>query len=65
MIASVGYAISAMGYALLLLLLLTVRKSGLAKYLLILATAATCLWSIVSFVFYQLSVEKLLLFDNI
>jgi putative PEP-CTERM system histidine kinase len=65
MIASVGYAISAMGYALLLLLLLTVRKSGLAKYLLILATAATCLWSIVPFVFSPLSVEKLLLFDNI
>jgi putative PEP-CTERM system histidine kinase len=65
MFASVGYAISAMGYALLLLLLLTVRKSGLAKYLLILATAATCLWSIAPFVFFPLSVEKLLLFDNI
>ena len=65
MIASVGYSISAIGYALLLLLLLTVRKSGLAKYLLILATAATCLWSIVPFIFSTLSVEKLLLFDNI
>jgi putative PEP-CTERM system histidine kinase len=65
MITSVGYAISASGYALLLLLLLTVRKSGLAKYLLILATAATCLWSIVPFVFSPLSVEKILLFDNI
>ena len=65
MIASVGYAISAIGYAFLLLLLLTVRKSGLAKYLLILATAATCLWSIAPFVFSPLSVEKLLLFDNI
>jgi putative PEP-CTERM system histidine kinase len=65
MIASVGYAISAIGYAFLLLLLLTVRKSGLAKYLLILATASTCLWSIAPFVFSPLSVEKLLLFDNI
>jgi putative PEP-CTERM system histidine kinase len=65
MIASVGYAISAIGYALLLLLLLTVRKSGLAKYLLIFATSATCLWSIVPFIFFPLSVEKLLLFDNI
>jgi putative PEP-CTERM system histidine kinase len=65
MFTSVGYAISASGYALLLLLLLTVRKSGLAKYLLILATAATCLWSIVPFVFSPLSVEKILLFDNI
>jgi putative PEP-CTERM system histidine kinase len=65
MIATVGYAISAIGYAFLLLLLLTVRKSGLAKYLLILATAATCLWSIAPFIFTPLSVEKLLLFDNI
>mgnify|MGYP003645812827 CR=1 FL=1 len=65
MIATVGYAISAIGYAFLLLLLLTVRKSGLAKYLLILATGATCLWSIAPFIFASLSVEKLLLFDNI
>jgi len=65
MIATVGYAISAIGYAFLLLLLLTVRKSGLAKYLLILATGATCLWSIAPFIFSPLSVEKLLLFDNI
>lgn len=65
MIATVGYAISAIGYAFLLLLLLTVRKSGLAKYLLILAAGATCLWSIAPFFFAPLSVEKLLLFDNI
>jgi putative PEP-CTERM system histidine kinase len=65
MIATVGYAISAIGYAFLLLLLLTVRKSGLAKYLLILATGATCLWSIAPFIFSPLSVDKLLLFDNI
>jgi putative PEP-CTERM system histidine kinase len=65
MIATVGYAISAIGYAFLLLLLLTVRKSGLAKYLLILATGATCLWSVAPFIFSQLSVEKLLFFDNI
>ena len=65
MLATVGYAISAIGYAFLLLLLLTVRKSGLAKYLLILATGATCLWSITPFLFDPLSVEKLLLFDNI
>ncbi|MFT5923164.1 MAG: putative PEP-CTERM system histidine kinase [Paraglaciecola sp.] len=65
MIATVGYAISAIGYAFLLLLLLTVRKSGLAKYLLILATGTTCLWSIAPFLFAPLSVERLLLFDNI
>ncbi|MFQ3221616.1 MAG: hypothetical protein ACI96W_004007, partial [Paraglaciecola sp.] len=49
MLAIWGYGISATGYTLLLLLLLTVRKSGLAKYLLILATAATCLWSLSPF----------------
>lgn len=65
MIATVGYAISTIGYAFLLLLLLTVRKSGLAKYLLILATGATCLWSVAPFIFAQLPVEKILLFDNL
>jgi putative PEP-CTERM system histidine kinase len=65
MIATVGYAISAIGYAFLLLLLLTVRKSGLAKYLLILAAGATCLWSVAPFIFTPLSIENLLLFDNI
>ena len=65
MLALVGYAISSVGYAFLLLLILTVRKSGLAKYLLILASAATCLWSAVPFFFSPLSLDKLLLFDNI
>lgn len=65
MIAVLGYGISAVGYALLVLLLLTVRKSGLAKYLLILATAATCLWSLAPFISTPLSVEKLLFFDSL
>jgi putative PEP-CTERM system histidine kinase len=65
MIATVGYAISAIGYAFLLLLLLTVRKSGLAKYLLILAAGATCLWSVAPFLFAPFPVETMLLFDNI
>jgi putative PEP-CTERM system histidine kinase len=65
MIAVMGYAISAVGYAFLLLLILTVRKSGLAKYLLILATAATSLWSGVPFFFAELSIEKIILFDNV
>ena len=65
MIAIVGYAISAIGYAFLLLLLLTVRKSGLAKYLLILAASATCLWSTSPILLAPLSVEQLLFFDNI
>ncbi|MFT4994005.1 MAG: putative PEP-CTERM system histidine kinase [Paraglaciecola sp.] len=64
MIAVVGYGISAVGYACLLLLLLTVRKSGLAKYLLILATIATCLWSLTPFIANPLSVEKILFFDS-
>lgn len=65
MLAVMGYAISAIGYAFLLLLILTVRKSGLAKYLLILATAATSIWSGVPFFFAELSVEKIIFFDNI
>jgi putative PEP-CTERM system histidine kinase len=65
MLATVGYAVSAVGYAFLLLLLLTVRKSGLAKYLLILATGATCLWSFAPFLFTTYSVENLVFFDNI
>jgi putative PEP-CTERM system histidine kinase len=65
MLAIWGYAISGAGYTLLLLLLLTVRKSGLAKYLLILATAATCLWSFSPFFGGEFSIDKLLFYDNI
>ncbi|MCC2618080.1 PEP-CTERM system histidine kinase PrsK [Aestuariibacter halophilus] len=46
MFADVGFALSGLGYGLLLLLLFTVRKSGLAKYLLLLATAATGIWAV-------------------
>ncbi|MDP5029340.1 MAG: PEP-CTERM system histidine kinase PrsK [Paraglaciecola sp.] len=65
MLAVVGYAVSAIGYAFLLLLILTVRKSGLAKYLLVLATAATSVWSGVPFFFAELSIEKIIFFDNV
>jgi hypothetical protein len=65
MLTIVGYAVCAVGYALLLLLLLTVRKSGLAKYLLILATGATCMWAMAPFAFSPISTEQLLLFDNV
>ncbi|MGJ8680344.1 XrtA/PEP-CTERM system histidine kinase PrsK [Paraglaciecola sp.] len=65
MITTIGYAICSVGYAFLLLLLLTVRKAGLAKYLLILATGSTCVWSIAPFFIPAMSVEQLLLFDNI
>lgn len=44
MLSDLGYALSAAGYTMLLLLLFTVRKAGLAKYLLILATVVTALW---------------------
>ena len=65
MLTVVGYALSAAGYTFLLLLLLAVRKSGLAKYLLILATLSTALWSITPFIFPSMSLENLLFFDNI
>ncbi|WP_158967569.1 XrtA/PEP-CTERM system histidine kinase PrsK [Paraglaciecola sp. L3A3] len=65
MLTTIGYAVCAVGYIFLLLLLFTVRKSGLAKYLLILATASTCLWAIVPFWLSPMTIEQLLLFDNI
>ncbi len=46
MIADIGYGLNSLAYLVLLLLLLTVRKSGLAKYLLMLATMATLAWSL-------------------
>lgn len=45
MISDVGYVLSSLAHLALLLLLLTVRKPGVAKNLLVLATAATFLWS--------------------
>ena len=45
MFADLGYAIAALGYFALLLLLFTGRKSGIAKYLLVTATLTTCLWA--------------------
>ena len=45
MLSDIGFALSSVGFSLLLLLLFAVRKSGLAKYLLILATAGTAAWS--------------------
>lgn len=67
MLSDIGYGLSAIGYAVLLLLLIAVRKSGLAKYLLQLATAITCLWS-VSFLstwFGTISIDRLMLADSI
>lgn len=45
MISDVGYGLNSLAHLALLLLLLTVRKPGVAKHLLVLATAATFLWS--------------------
>lgn len=45
MISDVGYVLNSLAHLALLLLLLTVRKPGVAKNLLVLATAATFLWS--------------------
>ncbi|WJG08625.1 XrtA/PEP-CTERM system histidine kinase PrsK [Aliiglaciecola sp. LCG003] len=66
MIADLGFALSTISYGLLLLLLFTVRKAGLAKYLLILATAATSLWSLshINALFGPVIINQLLLFDT-
>ena len=62
MIADIGYGMNALGYLTLLLLLFTVRKSGLAKYLLILASMVTFGWSLgfVTVLFGPLSMPHLL-----
>ncbi len=46
MIADIGYGLSFLAYMMVMLLLLTVRKSGLAKHLLVLGTMVTMLWSL-------------------
>lgn len=46
MFIDLGYAIAALGYFALLLLLFTGKKSGIVKYLLITATLTTCIWAI-------------------
>lgn len=46
LVSDIGYALNSLGYLLLLLLLLAVRKSGLAKHLLVLATMGTLAWSL-------------------
>lgn len=67
MIPDIGFILSTIGYSLLLLLLFTVRKPGLAKYLLILATAGTAAWSLshVTMLFGSIQIAQLFLFDSI
>lgn len=62
MIADIGYGINALGYLGLLLLLFTVRKAGLAKDLLVLATLVTLSWSLglVTILFGPISMPFLL-----
>ncbi|WP_100643074.1 XrtA/PEP-CTERM system histidine kinase PrsK [Alteromonas facilis] len=66
MIATIGYSVAGLGYFLLLLLLFTVRKAGLAKYLLILSTLATVLWSAahLPIVGGDLTLDRLLFIDS-
>lgn len=66
LVADIGFGLSTIGYTLLLLLLFAVRKHGLAKYLLILATAATACWSAmhISLLFGPIGLNRLLMFDS-
>mgnify|MGYP000008786624 FL=1 len=65
MISDVGYVLNSLAHLALLLLLLTVRKPGVAKNLLVLATAATFLWStsLVTALFGPVSLSWLLSAD--
>ena len=64
-IADIGYGLNSLAYLVLLLLLFTDRKSGLAKQLLILASLATLVWSfsLITSLFGTLTVSRLLIAD--
>ena len=65
MISDVGYALNSLAYLALLLLLLTVKKPGVAKHLLVLASAATFVWStsLITLLFGPISLSALLSTD--
>ena len=65
MISDVGYGLNSLAHLALLLLLLTVRKPGVAKHLLVLATATTFLWStsLITSLFGPISLSWLLSID--
>lgn len=67
MISDIGYGLSAFGYLILLLLLFTVRKPGLAKHLLVLATLATLIWSVsfITLLTGPISMNQLLTADTV
>lgn len=62
MISDIGYILNSLAHLVLLLLLLTVRKPGVAKHLLVLATAATFVWSssLITFLFGPIALTGLL-----
>jgi putative PEP-CTERM system histidine kinase len=65
MISDIGYSLNSLAHFALLLLLFTVRKPGLAKHLLVLATATTVFWSssMISALFGPISLSWLLTVD--
>ena len=65
MISDIGYGLNSLAHLALLLLLFTVRKPGVAKHLLVLATAATTLWStsLITSLFGPISLSWLLSAD--
>ena len=65
MISDIGYTLNSLAHLVLLLLLLTVRKPGVAKHLLVLATAATFVWSssLITFLFGPIALTVLLSAD--
>ncbi len=67
MLFDLGYGLTALSYALFLLLLLTVKKAGLAKHFLVLATLVTLIWSLchISYLDPSLGQEKILVYDAV
>lgn len=65
MISDLGYILNSFAHLALLLLLFTVKKPGVAKYFLMLATAATFLWStsLISVLMGPISLSDLLRSD--
>lgn len=65
MISDVGYALNSLAHLALLLLLFTVKKPGVAKHLLVLASAATFVWStsLITFLFGPIALSSLLSID--
>lgn len=65
MVSDLGYGLNSLAHLALLLLLLTVRKPGVAKHLLVLATATTVIWStsLITLLFGPISLSWLLTVD--